>query len=143
MNRQDIRRFEAAGLFVLFFLGGVIHTLTHTFVLITQVADKLMHEGKLLNELLKTYQGTGFLVMFAVWFGAMMLPIFLALLLKSKKGYWVTTIVGALVVLANIAHAIAHISIGDVTNGIANLVMSGVTGVWAVVFMLQLARGKV
>ena len=143
MNRQDIRRFEAAGLFVLFFLGGLIHTLTHTFVLITQVADKLMHEGKLLDELLKTYQGTGFLVMFAVWFGAMMLPIFLAFLLKSKKGYLVTTIVGALVVLAHIAHAISHISIGDVRNGIANLVMSGVIGVWAVVFMLQLARGKV
>lgn len=143
MNQEDVKRFEAAGLFTLCFLGGVIHTLTHTFVLITQVADKLMHGGKLLDELLKTYQGTGPLVMFAVWFGAAMLPIFLALVLKSKKGYWVTTIVGAFVVLANIAHAIGHISIGDVTNGIANLVMSGVTGLWAVVFMLQLARGKV
>jgi hypothetical protein len=132
-SKSDIRRLEIAGLYTLGFFGYVLHMVIHNTMAHGMDAD-------MLREMTAMMEKPAILTMFFVWNIFTILPAFLSLLLKGRRGWWFIAVFGLLVLLANAWHCIAHMMQGDIFNGGNTLVMQIIPSAWAVALSFAYAK---
>ena len=154
MERSLFKRVQIAGLFIISFLGGMVHTALHSHFAEGKIfgwAESLMNalkaEGATLKSVadaarlpeIKMMSG-GMMYVAVVWFALMIVPAILPLLTEKRAWRWVTAIVGLVMTLGGIFDAISHMTPGQVPIGLSGLIIGSIPGVIAVVFAFGWAR---
>ena len=157
MERSLFKRVQIAGLFIVSFLGRMVHTALHSHFAEGKIfgwAESLMNALKAEGATLKSVADAarlpelemmsgGMLYVAVVWFALMIVPAILPLLTERRAWRWVTAIVGLIMTLGGIMDGVAHITMpGQIPLGLSGLIIGSIPGIIAVVLALGWARVK-
>jgi hypothetical protein len=157
MNKALFKRIQIAGLFIISFLGGLVHLALHSHV---AEAGLFSWAGNLM-EVLRTpgaglplaagvaelpefeFMSGGMLYIAVLWFTLLIVPAILPLLTDRKGWRWVTAIVGLVMALMGVFDGLVHMSSpGEAAMGLSGLIIGSIPGIIAVVLAFGWARGK-
>ncbi len=132
-SKNDVRRLEIAGLYVLSYLGYMNHSILHNL---------LAHgmDPKILAETAEMMNQAGMQIMMFVWSVLTVAPAFMAFLVKGKTGWKILSILAAVVLLLNGVHSVLHMAQGDVFNGGTTFVLQMIPGILALVWSFKLTK---
>ena len=157
MNENYFKRVRIAGLFIISFLGGMVHMALHSHFAEGKLfgwAESLMNaletEGATLTSVAVTAKlpalemmSGGMFYIAVLWFVLLILPAFLVLLTEKKAWRWVTAIVGLVMTLGGIADGIGHMTMpGQIPLGLSGLIIGSIPGIIAVVLAFGWAKAK-
>ena len=157
MNENYFKRVRVAGLFIISFLGGMVHMALHShfaegklFGWAESLMNALKTEGATLTSVAATAKlpelemmSGGMFYVAVLWFTLLILPAFLLLLTEKRAWRWVTAIVGLVITLGGIMDGIGHITMpGQIPLGLSGLIMGSIPGVIAVVLAFGWAKAK-
>jgi len=157
MNENYFKRVRIAGLFIISFLGGMVHMALHShfaegklFGWAESLMNALKTEGATLTSVAATAKlpelemmSGGMFYVAVLWFTLLILPAFLLLLTEKRAWRWVTAIVGLVITLGGIMDGIGHITMpGQIPLGLSGLIMGSIPGVIAVVLAFGWAKAK-
>ena len=157
MNESYFKRIRIAGLFIISFLGGMVHMALHShfaegklFGWAESFMNALKTEGATLTSVAATAKlpelemmSGGMFYVAVLWFTLLILPAFLLLLTEKRAWRWVTAIVGLVITLGGIMDGIGHITMpGQIPLGLSGLIMGSIPGVIAVVLAFGWAKAK-
>lgn len=157
MTGNFFKRIQIAGLFIISFLGMMVHMALHShfaegklFGWAESLLNALKAEGATLKSVaatarlpeLKMMSG-GMLYVAVLWFALMLLPAFLVLLTEKRAWRWVTAIVGLVMTLMGIVDGIGHMTMpGQIPLGLSGLITGSIPGIIAVVLAFSWAKAK-
>ena len=157
MNENYFKRLQIAGLFIISFLGMLVHTAMSVldssqklFGWADSLIEALATEAATLSSVaavaeLPTHEAmsAGMFYVMVVWFALMAVPVFLPLLTDKKVWRWITAIVGLLMMFGGLLDGFAHtFAPGQTALGLSGLIISSVPGIFAVVFAFGWAKVK-
>jgi len=157
MNERYFKRVQIAGLFIISFLGTLVHMAMHflstdnsLFTWAGNLLQGLKAEGATLSSVAGAAElpaheamSAGMLYIMIIWFALMIVPAIIALLTDKKAWRWVTAIVGTVMVLGGIADGIGHtFQPGQLALGLGGLIIGSIPGIIAVVLAFGWARAK-
>jgi hypothetical protein len=157
MNKALFRRVQIAGLFIISFVGGLVHMALHSHI----VERDFFGWAEGLMDVLRTggaglplaagaaelpefeFMSGGMLYIAVLWFALLIVPAILPLLTDRKGWRWVTAIVGLVMALMGVLDGLAHMSSpGETAMGLSGLIIGSIPGIIAVVLAFGWARGK-
>ena len=156
-EKTIFRRVQIAGLFIISFLGGLVHMSMHSMLVEGELlgwAEKLLYALKAggatlplaadVAELPALEMMTGGMLYVAVfWFALMLLPAILPLLTEKRAWRWVTAIVGLVMVVMGIFDSFVHMTTpGQAALGLSGLMLGSIPGIIAVIFAFGWARAE-
>ena len=159
MENRDFKRLQIAGMFVISFLGGMVHMALHSLFGEWKIfgwAENLLNalkvegatmasaaEAAKLPELGMEMMSEGMLYIFVLWFTAMILPATLPWLTEKRAWRWVTVIVGLVMTVMGIVDSASHMTMpGQVPLGLGGLIIGTIPGIVAVFLAFGWARAS-
>ena len=157
MNKNYFKRVQIAVLFIISFLGGMVHMALHSHFAEGKIfgwAESLMNaleaEGATVASIAEVVKlpdlemmSEGMLYVAVLWFALMLLPAFLLLLTEKRAWRWVTAIVGLVMTLMGIIDGIGHITMpGQIPLGLSGLILGSIPGIIAVVLAFDWAKAQ-
>lgn len=157
MNENYFKRVQIAGLFIISFLGTLVHMLMHflstdnsLFNWAGNLLQGLEAKGATLSSVagaakLPTHEAmsAGMFYIMVIWFALMIAPAIITLLADKKVWRRVTAIVGTVMVLGGILDGIGHaFQPGQLALGLGGLLLGSIPGIIAVVLAFGWARAK-
>jgi hypothetical protein len=157
MNENYFKRLQIAGLFIISFLGMMVHMALHSHVAESELfgwAENLLNalkaEGATLalvapSAKLPTleFMSGGMMYVAVLWFALMIVPAILPLLTEKRVWRWVTVIVGFVMALGGIMDGIGHMTMpGQTAMGLSGLIIGSIPGIIAVVLAFGWAKSK-
>lgn len=125
MNETLFRRVQIAGLFIISFLGTIVHMLMHLF----GPEHEVMSGGQMWMTL--------------AYFLLYLLPPFLLLITQVKIWRWIAAVVGALMTAMCLFDSAMHaFEPGGIALGLSSFVIGGGAGVVAVILAFKWAAAK-
>ena len=155
MEKISFKRVQIAGLFIISFLGMMVHMALYSHVAEGKLfgwAESLLNALKAEGATLKSVADAarlpeieimsgGMMYVAVLWFALLPLLAILPLLTERRAWRWVTAIVGLVMTLGGIFDAISHMTMpGQVPIGLSGLIIGSIPGVIAVVFAFGWAR---
>ena len=156
-EKTIFRRLQIAVLFIISFLGGMVHMSMHSML----VEGELLGWAENLLGALKAGGATlplaadvaelpalemmsgGMLYVAVLWFALMLLPAILPLLTEKRAWRWVTAIVGLVMVVMGIFDGFVHMTMpGQVPLGLSGLILGSIPGIIAVILAFGWARAE-
>ena len=157
MNENYFKRVRIAGLFIISFLGGMVHMALHShfaegklFGWAESLMNALQAEGASLTSVAEAAKlpdlemmSGGMFYIAVLWFVLLILPAFLLLLTEKRAWRWVTAIVGLVMTLVGIMDGIGHITMpGQIPLGLSGLILGSIPGIIAVILAFGWAKAK-
>jgi hypothetical protein len=157
MERSLFKRVQIAGLFIISFLGGMVHMTLHShfaegelFGWAEGILNALKAEGATLASVADAVElpelemmNGGMFYVAVLWFVLMILPAFLLLLTEKRAWRWVAAVVGLVITLAGIMDGIGHMTMpGQIPLGLSGLIMGSIPGIIAVVLAFSWTKAK-
>jgi hypothetical protein len=157
MNKNYYKRVQIATLFIISFLGGMVHMALHSHFAEGKIfgwAESLMNalkaEGATLTAVADTaklpdleFMSGGMLYVAVLWFALMVLPAILPLLTEKRAWRCVTAIVGLVMTMMGIMDGIGHITMpGQIPLGLSGLILGSIPGIIAVVLAFDWAKAQ-
>lgn len=159
MENLDFKRLQISSMFIISFLGGMVHMALHSifgewkfFGWAENLLNALKAEGATmasvadaaeLPKLGMEMMSEGMLYIFVLWFSAMIVPAILPLLTEKKGWRWVTAIVGLVMTVMGIVDSVSHMTMpGQVPLGLSGLIIGVIPGIVAVFLAFGWARAK-
>lgn len=125
MNEALFKRVQISGLFIISFLGTVVHMLMHLFAPAHEAIEP------------------GMMWMMLVYLVLYLLPPFLLLITQAKVWRWIAAILGGLMTLMCLFDSIGHMfESGGIALGLSSLIIGGGAGVVAVILAFKWAAAK-
>jgi hypothetical protein len=157
VDRIDFMRLQISVMFVISFLGGMVHMALHSvfgewkfFDWAENLQSALQAEGATMSsvadaaelpELGMEMMSQGMLYVFVVWFAVMILPAIIPLLTEGRRWRWVTAILGLVMTIMGIFDSISHMTMpGQFPLGLSGLIIGSIPGIAAVFLTLNWAR---
>ena len=157
MNDGLFKRIQIAGMFIISFLGMMVHMSLHSvfgegllFGWAESLLNALKAEGATLSSVaaaakvpeLEMMSG-GMLYVAVLWFALMILPAILPLLTAQRVWRWVTAIVGLVMTLMGILDGFGHMfTSGQTALGLSGLIIGSIPGIIAVILAFGWARAE-
>ena len=157
MNDGLFKRIQIAGMFIISFLGMMVHMSLHSvfgegllFGWAESLLNALKAEGATLSSVaaaakvpeLEMMSG-GMLYVAVLWFALMILPAILPLLTAQRVWRWVTAIVGLVMTLMGILDGFGHMfTPGQTALGLSGLIIGSIPGIIAVILAFGWARAE-
>jgi hypothetical protein len=153
MNNQINIRLQISGLFLVAFLGLVMHVLMFSFETSMSLSELMVQmntentdvNAETLQTLGDIVEETSGMPMAAMMFGFVVLSLMivvLPLVSEHRATRWATAILGALLGLMNILDGVVHAAEDQVLNGLYTLLISGGIGVWGVILAFKWIKMK-
>ena len=157
MNKNYFKRIQIAVLFIISFLGGMVHMALHSHFAEGKIfgwAESLMNalktEGATVASIAEVVKlpdlemmSEGMLYVAVLCFVLMVLPAILPLLTEKRAWRWVTAIVGLVMTLMGIIDGIGHITMpGQIPLGLSGLILGSIPGIIAVVLAFDWAKAQ-
>ena len=154
MDNRMFVRLQIAGLYLVSFMGLVMHVLMATFenvVSLLKAVVSMNTEGATVNadiirqmgETAQSFGASSISVMMFVCIAVSLFTVLIPLVSNAKGLRWVTVVVGALLVVMNSMDGAVHIfKEGEVINGLYTLLISGGVGIVATVIAFTWARNR-
>jgi len=157
MNENYFKRVQIAGLFIISFLGGMVHMALHShfaegklFGWAESLMNALQAEGATLTSVAEAAKlpelemmSGGMFYIAVLWFVLLILPAFLLLLTEKRAWRWVTAIVGLVMTLGGLMDGVGHLTMpGQIPLGLSGLVIGSIPGIIAVALAFGWARAK-
>jgi len=157
MEKSFFKRVQVAGLFIISFLGMMVHMALHSHVAEAKLfgwaeclLNALKAEGATLalvadSAKLPTleFMSGGMMYVAVFWFTLMVLPAILPLLTDKRAWRWVTAIVGLIMTLGGIMDGIGHMTMpGQTAMGLSGLIIGSIPGIIAVVLAFGWAKAE-
>ena len=155
MNDGLFKRIQITGLFIISFLGGMVHMALHSHVAEGALfgwAESLLNVLKAESATLPLvadaaklpalqFMSSGMLYVAVLWFALMIVPAILPLLTEKRAWRWVTAIVGLVMTLGGIFDGIGHMTMpGQTAMGLSGLIIGSIPGIIAVILAFGWAR---
>ena len=156
MEEVSFKRLQITGMFIISFLGGMVHMALHSVfgewkivgwaenllnALKTEATMASVADAAELPELGMEMMSEGMLYIFVLWFTAMIVPAILPLLTEKKAWRWVTVIVGLVMTVLGIYDSISHMTMpGQIPLGLSGLIIGCIPGIVAVFLAFGWAR---
>jgi len=155
MEKLFFKRMQIAGMFIISFLGMMVHMALHSHVAEAELfgwAESLLNalksEGTTLalvadSAKLPTleFMSGGMMYVAVLWFALMVLPAILPLLTEKRAWRWVTAIVGLIMTLGGILDGFGHMfTPGQTAMGLSGFIIGSIPGIIAVVLALGWAK---
>ena len=157
MNEKFFKRLQISGLFIISFLGMLVHMAMHSFVAnegLFSWAGNLLEGLKAEGAILASVAGAAklpaheavsaaMLYVMVLWFILMILPAILPLLTEKRAWRWVTAIVGLVMTLGGILDGFGHMfKPGQTAMGLCGLIIGSIPGIIAVILAFGWARAE-
>jgi hypothetical protein len=157
MEKSFFKRLQITGLFIISFLGMMVHMALHSHVAEAELfgwAESLLNalkaEGTTLALVadfakLPTLEFMSGRMMYiaVLWFTLMVLPAILPLLTEKRAWRWVTVIVGLVMTLGGILDGFGHMfTPGQTAMGLGGLIIGSIPGIIAVVLAFGWAKAE-
>ena len=159
MERIDFMRLRISVMFVISFLGGMVHMALHSlfgewkfFDWAENLKGALQTEGATmasvadaaeLPELGMEMMSQGMLYVFVVWFAVMILPAIIPLLTEGRRWRWMTAIVGLVMTIMGLVDSFSHMTMpGQIPLGLSGLIIGIIPGIAAVFLSINWARAS-
>ena len=155
MNKNYFKRVQIAVLFIISFLGGMVHMALHSHFAEGKIfgwAESLMNalvvKGATVASVSDAanlpdleFMSSGMLYVAVLWFVLMVLPAILPLFTEKRAWRWVTAIVGLVMTTMGIIDGIGHITMpGQIPLGLSGLILGSIPGIIAVVLAFDWAK---
>ena len=156
MEKVNFKRFQISGMFVISFLGGMVHMAPHSLfgewklfgwaenllnALKTEATMASVADAAELPELGMEMMSEAMLYIFVLWFAAMIVPAILPLLTEKRAWRWVTAVVGLVMTVMGIYDSVSHMTMpGQIPLGLSGLIIGTIPGIIAVVLAFGWAR---
>ena len=157
MEKSFFKRMQIAGLFIISFLGMMVHMALHSHVAEAELfgwAESLLNALKadgatlaLVADSAKLpsleFMSGGMMYIAVLWFALMVLPAILPLLTEKRAWRWVTAIVGLVMTLGGILDGFGHMfTPGQTAMGLSGLIIGSIPGIIAVVLAFGWAKSR-
>ena len=157
MSENYFKRMQIAGLFIISFLGTLVHMSMHflstdngLFTWAENLLEGLKTEGATLSSVAAAAElpaheamSAGMFFIMVIWFALMIVPAIIALLTDKKAWRWVAAIVGTVMVLGGLLDGLGHtFKPGQAALGLCGLIISSIPGIIAVVLAFGWAKAK-
>ena len=157
MEKSFFKRMQIAGLFIISFLGMMVHMALHSHVAEAELfgwAESLLNalkaEGATLALVADSaklpsleFMSGGMMYIAVLWFALMVLPAILPLLTEKRAWRWVTAIVGLIMTLGGILDGFGHmLTPGQTAMGLSGLIIGSIPGIIAVVLAFGWAKSR-